>query len=175
MITKKIKALITAITFGFAVAGVGMVAHAGPAKPEKSRAAKMDKADSWEAKREKQIAELRDSLQLTEQQEVAWKEYCTAVKAAKEKLKPVKEEYRQKWAKMSEKERAEKKAQKAQKAEQWANMTAIERLEKKQAKMPEGAEAIGEILEATRVFYAQLTPEQQKTFDAGMLAISTKK
>ena len=149
------------------MAGFGMVAHAQPASP--------DKAQSFEEKRKEKMARLYESLKLTGEQEAAWKDYCAAVKTAKEKLQPAKEKYREKWSKMSEQERAEKKAAKAAKAEELAKLTAIERLERKQAKMPEAADAIGELLAATRVFYAKLTPEQQKTFDAVTLEAYTKK
>lgn len=49
---------------------------------------------------------------------------------------------------------------------QWANMTAVQRMEKHLEMMKTREAELSKRLEATKAFYGQLNPDQQKTFDA---------
>ena len=51
-------------------------------------------------------------------------------------------------------------------AEDWSKLTTPQRLEKMQALHNERNAEMAKRIDATKSFYAQLTPEQQKTFDA---------
>lgn len=50
--------------------------------------------------------------------------------------------------------------------EDWSKLTTPQRLEKMQALHNERSAEMAKRIDATKSFYAQLTPEQQKTFDA---------
>lgn len=51
-------------------------------------------------------------------------------------------------------------------AEDWSQLTTPQRMEKMQALHNERSAEMAKRIDATKSFYAQLTPEQQKTFDA---------
>ena len=51
-------------------------------------------------------------------------------------------------------------------AQDWSKMTTPQRLDAQQALHAERSAEMAKRIEATKSFYAQLTPEQQKTFDA---------
>ena len=50
--------------------------------------------------------------------------------------------------------------------EDWSKLTTPERLDKMQARHAERSEHMAKRIDATKSFYATLTPEQQKTFDS---------
>ena len=50
--------------------------------------------------------------------------------------------------------------------EDWSQLTTPERLNKMQARPAQRSEQMAKRIDATKSFYAALTPEQQKTFDA---------
>ena len=94
--------------------------------------------------RAKRLAALKDKLQLTAQQQGAWDSYTAALQPATPH-KP--EEIR------------------ARRAE-FAKLTTPQRLERMQARQAERSAMFTKRADATKAFYAQLSPEQQKTFDA---------
>ncbi|MDO8299526.1 Spy/CpxP family protein refolding chaperone [Lacisediminimonas sp.] len=87
----------------------------------------------------KRSAELRDKLKLTASQEPAWNNFLAAT---------------QQGARMQRPDRA-----------QWATLSAPERMEKQLAMMKTHEARMSQRLDATRTFYAALSPEQQKVFN----------
>lgn len=87
----------------------------------------------------KHLARLHGKLKLTAQQEPAWKAFTEKSKPDLAKSKAVREEM--------------------------ATLTTPARLDRMLALMKEGEARMGEHAAAVKEFYAQLTPEQQKTFD----------
>ena len=82
---------------------------------------------------------LKAELKITSAQEPAWNAYLA--RTAHEPRKPAA-------------------------AEDWSKLTTPQRLEKMQALHNEHNAEMAKRIDATKSFYAQLTPEQQKTFDA---------
>lgn len=89
--------------------------------------------------REKRLEKLHAKLNLSEQQESAWKAFTK---------KPEKQ---------VERERPDREAMK--------NMTTPERMDMSLAKMGQMLEKMTKRVEEVKTFYAQLTPEQQAVFD----------
>lgn len=83
-------------------------------------------------------AQLKAELKITAAQEPAWNAYVA--RTAHEPRKPVA-------------------------AEDWSKLTTPQRLDKMQAHKAERDAQMTQRIDATKAFYAQLTPEQQKTFD----------
>jgi protein CpxP len=87
----------------------------------------------------KRSAALRDSLKLTASQEPAWNNFLAATQQGQRMQRP---------------DRA-----------QWAALSAPERMEKELAMMKTREAGMSQRLDATRTFYAALSPEQQKVFN----------
>ncbi|ALU88578.1 Spy/CpxP family protein refolding chaperone [Herbaspirillum rubrisubalbicans] len=96
----------------------------------------------FEQMRAKHQAQLHDKLKITASQEAAWKLFL-------DKTKP---------APMDPAARPSK--------EEWAKLTTPERLDKKLEMMRKRESFAEQRVAATKEFYATLSPEQQKTFDA---------
>lgn len=107
----------------------------------KPASTKLKKCDRWEEK-EKHLEALKTDLKLTATQEAAWTEW-----AGKIKVDP----------KTWEERRTN--------AESWADLPVPERMEKMLAFSKEHIAKQEERLDATKTFYATLSPEQRKTFD----------
>lgn len=93
----------------------------------------------------KRMTELKAKLKLTPAQESAWNTYTAATKP------PALDGRRH------------------MDREAMAKLTTPERIDRMQAMQAERQAAMRERGEATKAFYAQLTPEQQKTFDTATL------
>lgn len=87
-------------------------------------------------------AQLKAALKLTPAQEAAWKDFVTGTAHP---------------------------APKPEDRAAWAKLTTPERLEKMQARKAERDALMNQHIQATQRFYATLTPEQQKVFDAQTL------
>jgi hypothetical protein len=96
-----------------------------------------------QAKRAQRLAELKQKLRLDASQEGAWNNFTAT------QQRPARAEGQ---ARM---DRAE-----------FAKLTTPQRLERMQARQAERSARFAQRIEATRSFYATLSPEQQKTFDA---------
>lgn len=107
----------------------------------KHRADRMAKMQTRMAERQ---AKLKADLKLTPEQEAAWSAFV-----ARTTPEP---------RMMAGKDGA--------KREDWSQLTTPERLDKMQARHAQRSEQMAKRIEATKSFYATLTPEQQKTFDA---------
>lgn len=94
------------------------------------------------------LAELKAKLQINTSQESAWTAYATALQLRTHSAE----------SKKPEMVRAD-----------FEKMTTPQRLDRMQARQAEHAAAFGVRADATRAFYAGLTPAQQKTFDAESL------
>lgn len=92
---------------------------------------------------EKRLADLHGKLKLTDQQEPAWKTFT-------DKIKPMPKAERPDFEAMSK-------------------LPTPERMDRMQALSKEHQERQAAHIAAVKEFYAQLTPEQQKTFDANFL------
>ena len=145
---------IAAGLFGASAFAVAQNADGSGPKAE-MRAERMAKGDSAGkhradrmAKMEKRMAErqakLKAELKLAPEQEAAWAAFVE--RTAPEPRK------------MAGKDGAQR--------EDWSKLTTPERLDKMQARHAERAEHMTKRIDATKSFYASLTPEQQKTFDA---------
>lgn len=88
---------------------------------------------------EKRMTELHDKLKLNANQETAWKAYVARIKPEQRPQRP---------------DRAE-----------FEKLTTPERMERMLGFMQERQKRMAERVEATKSFYAVLTPEQQKIFD----------
>lgn len=86
-------------------------------------------------------AQLKVALQLTAEQEPAWNAFVARTAH-------------------------EPRAMKGMAREDWAKLTTPERLDKMQALKAERDAQMAKRIDATKSFYAALTPEQQKVFDA---------
>lgn len=116
----------------------------GTAAP-KAQHKRMDPAQRMERMKEhraKRMAALKDKLKLTSAQEGAWTSFT-------ESRQPP----------------AGARPQRMDRAE-FAKLTTPQRLERMQARQAERSAMFAKRAEATKTFYAALTPEQQKTFDA---------
>jgi hypothetical protein len=120
------------------------VAQADAAAP-KAQHKRMDPAQRMERMQEhraKRLAALKEKLKLTSAQEGAWTSFTSATQPP-----------------------AGARPQRMDRAE-FAKLTTPERLERMQARQAERSARFAKRAEATKTFYATLTPEQQKTFDA---------
>lgn len=120
-------------------------AQVGGASKAPAQAKRMDRAKRFErmqAHRAERLAALKQKLQLTPAQEGAWSNFATAQQP------PARA------AGQGRPDRAE-----------LAKMTTPQRLDLMQTRHAERSARIAKRIDATRSFYAALTPEQQKTFD----------
>lgn len=134
---------------GILAGGVSAFAQTTPAAPstaQGSPAEQNGKRMSQEQKMEKmkqrmaaRMAELHKKLQLTPGQEAAWSTYVERMQPGAYPARPGREEM--------------------------ANLTAPERMERRLAMMQEMQKRMAARLEATKEFYAILTPAQKKVFD----------
>lgn len=112
----------------------------------KAQHKRMDPAQRMERMKEhraKRLAALKDKLKLTGAQEGAWSSFTEASQPPAGAARP----------------------QRMDRAE-FAKLTTPQRLERMQARQAERSAMFAKRAEATKTFYAALTPEQQKTFDA---------
>ncbi|RSZ38194.1 MULTISPECIES: Spy/CpxP family protein refolding chaperone [unclassified Variovorax] len=128
-----------------AAAPTAAVAQAdGAAAAPKAQHKRMDPAKRMERMQEhraKRLAALKDKLKLTSAQEGAWSTFTTATQPPAGPRPHM--------------DRAE-----------FAKLTTPERLERMQARQAERSAMFAKRADATKTFYATLSPEQQKTFDA---------
>lgn len=111
-----------------------------PAKPQLQRAERFERMQAHRAQR---LAALKEKLKLTPAQENAWNSFAAAQQPP---ARP---------AGQADADRAE-----------FAKLTTPQRLDRMQARQAERSAMFAQRADATRSFYATLTPEQQKTFDA---------
>ncbi|MGO4393565.1 Spy/CpxP family protein refolding chaperone [Variovorax sp. M-6] len=114
-----------------------------PAKPQRDRADHAQRLERMQAQHAKHLAALKEKLKLTPAQESAWSSFTAAQQRP---ARPVGQ---------ADAERAE-----------FAKLTTPQRLDRMQARQAERSAMFAKRADATRSFYATLTPEQQKTFDA---------
>ena len=129
----------------------GMMGAGGPmshGRMGQERMGKMDLA-KMQARMDKHQAELKDRLKLTPAQEGAWASYSAAMKPPTDLM--AKRPDHAEMAKLPTPERIDK--MKALHSQRMSDMNAV--MEKRG--------------DATKVFYAALTPEQQKEFDASAM------
>lgn len=128
-----------AVTAAALLGGSCMVAMAGPRGGDgcegKDHGARSEKMQQRMATHQ---TELKNALKLTAQQEAAWTQYQQAMTPPKA-------------AAMNHAE--------------MAKLTTPQRLEKMQAMQQERQAHMNQHLQATKTFYASLSPEQQKVFD----------
>lgn len=86
------------------------------------------------------LAQLKAELKITPAQEAAWNAYIARSTPVPPKAPPA--------------------------AEDWSKLTTPQRLDRMQALKAERDAEMGKRIEATKSFYAQLAPEQQRVFDA---------
>jgi len=136
------------------LAGSGILAASSFAMPAGDTAGKPgcearhgQKADAREARRAEHLSALKAKLNLVPEQEVAWNSFASAGQPGMHRMGGDRQAMRGEFAKLSTPERLDR-------------MQA--RSEMRRVKMAGRAEAI-------KTFYAQLTPEQQKVFDAEAL------
>ena len=121
------------------------VAQADTTAAPKAQHKRMDPAQRMERMKEhraKRLAALKDKLKLTGAQESAWTTYTAANQPP-----------------------AGPRPQRMDRAE-FAKLTTPQRLERMQTRQAERSAMFAKRADATKTFYAALTPEQQKTFDA---------
>lgn len=122
-------------------------AHADKAGKPGHRAEhkKLDPAQRFERMHKRMVerqAQLKDKLKLTASQEAAWGNYTTALQPSVPPASPPRERV------------------------DFSKLSTPERLDRMQARQAERQARFAQRAQATKQFYAQLTPEQQKTFDA---------
>ena len=128
-----------------AAAPAAAVAQADNAAAPKAQHKRMDPAKRMERMQEhraKRLAALKEKLKLNAGQEGAWSTFTAASQPPAGARPP-------------RMDRAE-----------FAKLTTPQRLERMQARQAERSAMFAKRAEATKTFYAGLTPEQQKTFDA---------
>ena len=128
-----------------AAAPAAAVAQADNAAAPKAQHKRMDPAKRMERMQEhraKRLAELKEKLKLNAGQEGAWSTFTAASQPPAGARPP-------------RMDRAE-----------FAKLTTPQRLERMQARQAERSAMFAKRAEVTKTFYAGLTPEQQKTFDA---------
>ncbi|MGJ7557422.1 Spy/CpxP family protein refolding chaperone [Variovorax sp. RB3P1] len=128
-----------------AAAPAAAVAQADNAAAPKAQHKRMDPAKRMERMQEhraKRLAELKEKLKLNAGQEGAWSTFTAASQPPAGARPP-------------RMDRTE-----------FAKLTTPQRLERMQARQAERSAMFAKRAEATKTFYAGLTPEQQKTFDA---------
>jgi len=118
------------------------VAQAAPAdaKPSRPHMDRTQRIERMQAQRAQRLTELKQKLKLDASQEGAWNNFTAA---------------QQRPAGQARMDRAE-----------FAKLTTPQRLEHMQARQAERSARFAQRVEATRSFYATLSPAQQKTFDA---------
>lgn len=121
-----------------------------PPPQDKPHAARMDPAKMQDRMAQRQAA-LKAKLQLSAGQEAAWNTYQVALKPAEGAPQ-----------RLSREEQAKRRAE-------FAAMTTPQRIDQMQAMQQRQAAAMAQRAEATKTFYAALTPEQQKLFDTSTL------
>jgi hypothetical protein len=99
---------------------------------------------TWQEQRAKQLSELKEKLKLTPGQEAAWNTFAGASQPGMHQMGADRQAMRGEFAKLKTPQRLDK-------------MLAMSEL--RRAKMVEHSQA-------TKAFYAQLSPEQQTVFDA---------
>jgi len=114
-----------------------------PATPRHQQADRADRFERMQAHRAERLAALKEKLKLTPAQEGAWSTFTAAQQPPARPAGP------------PGAERAE-----------FAKMTTPQRLDRMQAMQAERSAMFAKRADATRSFYATLSPEQQKTFDA---------
>ena len=119
---------------------------AAPAKPHADRQDFAKRFERMQQRRAERFAALKDKLKLSTGQEGAWSTYAAAVQPPRDAKPP----------------------QRPDRAE-FGKLTTPERLDRMQARQAERAAMFAKRADATKAFYAQLSPEQQKTFDAESL------
>ena len=125
-------------------------AHAKPRmEHRKDFAQRFERMQQHRAQR---LAALKDKLQLSAQQQGAWTSYTTA-------LQPP--------AMPKPEDRAARRAE-------FEKLTTPERIDRMQARQAERSAMFAKRADATKAFYAQLTPAQQKTFDAESLRMGPR-
>jgi periplasmic protein CpxP/Spy len=136
-LTKRL--LIATATVGVLAASVGAWAYGN----EHTGCQGMDnspRAERMQKKMGQHQQQLKAALKLTGEQETAWKDYSAALQGQKN-AKP-------------QLDRAE-----------WAKLTTPERMDKMLALRTEREAQMRQRMDATRAFYATLTPQQQQVFD----------
>ena len=118
-------------------AQVGPDATPGSAELTQKRAYRMERMQKRMAERQ---AQLKETLKITPAQEAAWNAFVARTAH-------------------------EPRAMKAGAREDWSKLTTPERLDKMQALKAERDAQMAKRIDATKSFYAALTPEQQKVFD----------
>jgi thiol:disulfide interchange protein len=111
-----------------------------PAKQQARQGDRQQRFERMQARRAAHLAQLKEKLKLTPAQEPAWSSFASA---------------QQPPARAPGAERAD-----------FGQLTTPERLDRMQARQAERNARFARRADATRGFYAALTPEQQKTFDA---------
>ncbi len=101
--------------------------------------------ERMQERRAKHLADLKTKLQLTPAQEGAWSTFTSATQPP---ARPA--------------QRPDRAAARAE----FEKMTTPQRIDRMQARQAERAAMFAKRADATKSFYAVLTPEQQKTFDA---------
>jgi hypothetical protein len=114
-----------------------------PAKPQRHEADRAERFERMQAHRAQRLAALKEKLKLTPAQEGAWNSFTAAQQPP---ARP---------AGQPDADRAE-----------FAKLTTPQRLDRMQARQAERSAMFAKRADATRSFYATLSPEQQKTFDA---------
>lgn len=128
--------------------GMGSAAFAAPdtqaqGASSQDKPARMHKHDpaKFKERMEKRQTELHDKLKLTQNQEAAWKTFTASTTPA-----------------------GHGHGKRPDRAE-WTKLSAPERMEKMMERSKQRQDAMASRLQAVKVFYAQLTPEQQKVFN----------
>jgi len=130
------------ILVGLTTAGLGLGAAAVSANTGHCRHGEFDKANFAE-RMQKHQARLHDQLKLSAEQEPAWKSFTEKMQATRGE-RPNHEEL--------------------------ARLPAPERMERMAAMMKQREGKMAERVATVKEFYAVLTPEQQKAFDANFMA-----
>lgn len=97
--------------------------------------------------RKQHMADLKEKLNLSPSQEAAWSKFVDSAKLGQRHMGSDKQAMR----------------------EEFKKLNTIERMEKIQAMKEMRHARMAERMESLKAFYAQLTPEQQKVFDAEMM------
>lgn len=129
------------IIIGLTVLGLG--AATVPAQAEQARAGQHQQHAKWGERAAAHQQKLRELLKLTPSQDAAFATYAAAIKPAA-------------------------RGERARHAD-WKSLTAPERMEKRIAMARQHTGAMEDRLAALNTFYAVLTPEQKKVFDANSM------
>ena len=129
--------LIGFTAIGFSTAGFAQSAPGPYDAPSDTH--EMDSPEQFAKRVERKQAMLRESLKLSPAQEPAWKQFTQQTRPSAPIVVPTKGEM--------------------------AKLSAPDRMEQLLATMREGEQRLQVRLDATRAFYAVLTPAQQNTFD----------